>query len=291
MNTARTAKRTARPITIAFIAALSLIEPGSVYGQVKTFYVATDGNDTWSGALTQPNAEASDGPFATLNRGRDALREARRNASADDQDLRVVVRGGRYYLDAPLALTSEDSGATAHPTVFEAEPGELVYLIGGVAVDTFKAVTDPERLKHLDASARDHVQMADLAALGLKDFGSPEGGGLELFFKDQAMALARWPNEGFVHIVEEAGGEKFDVRGQKGDRIGKWVYDGDRPSSWTAEKDPWVHGYWFWDWSDQRHKVSLIDTESRTIEVAPPLPRLRLSERPMVLRIQSIERN
>ena len=31
-----------------------------------------------------------------------------------------------------------------------------------------------------------------------------------------------------------------------------------------------MHGYWFWDWSDQRHKVESIDTESRIISVVPP---------------------
>ena len=84
------------------------------------------------------------------------------------------------------------------------------------------------------------------------------------------MTLARWPNEGFVHIVAEAGGDKFDIRGRTGDRIGKWVYDGDRPKRWADENDVWVHGYWFWDWSDQRHKVKSIDTDTRVIEVEPP---------------------
>ena len=31
-----------------------------------TFYVATDGDDVWSGTRKTPNKEKSDGPFATL---------------------------------------------------------------------------------------------------------------------------------------------------------------------------------------------------------------------------------
>jgi hypothetical protein len=38
-------------------------------------YVSTEGNDTWSGKLAQPNAQRSDGPFATLAAARDAIRK------------------------------------------------------------------------------------------------------------------------------------------------------------------------------------------------------------------------
>ena len=38
------------------------------------FYVATNGNDAWSGTLAEPNAARTDGPFATLERDRDAVR-------------------------------------------------------------------------------------------------------------------------------------------------------------------------------------------------------------------------
>src|SRR5207249_7797146 len=37
------------------------------------FYVATNGNDSWSGTLDAPNGDSSDGPFATLNRARQAV--------------------------------------------------------------------------------------------------------------------------------------------------------------------------------------------------------------------------
>ena len=43
-------------------------------GPQATFYVAVDGNDSWSGTLPAPNADKTDGPFATLARARDAVR-------------------------------------------------------------------------------------------------------------------------------------------------------------------------------------------------------------------------
>ena len=39
-----------------------------------TFFVSTDGNDSWSGRLVAPNAAKTDGPFATIARARDAIR-------------------------------------------------------------------------------------------------------------------------------------------------------------------------------------------------------------------------
>ncbi|MDO4629397.1 MAG: hypothetical protein Q4C70_09460, partial [Planctomycetia bacterium] len=40
------------------------------------FFVAKNGNDTWSGTLAEPNENGTDGPFATLDRAKTAVREA-----------------------------------------------------------------------------------------------------------------------------------------------------------------------------------------------------------------------
>jgi hypothetical protein len=116
------------------------------------------------------------------------------------------------------------------------------------------------------------VVQVDLKAIGVSDFGdtATEGKRLELFFDNQPMTVARWPNEGFTRIVELVGGQPRDLRGTKGDEVGKFTYEGDRPRRWAAETDLWLHGYWFWDWSAQRQKVESIDTEKRVIALVPP---------------------
>jgi len=45
-------------------------------------FVATNGNDRWSGRFAQPTTDGSDGPFATLERARDSLRESRKDRGA-----------------------------------------------------------------------------------------------------------------------------------------------------------------------------------------------------------------
>jgi len=42
------------------------------------FYVAPNGNDQWSGTLAEPNAQRSDGPFASLERARPPARSSTR---------------------------------------------------------------------------------------------------------------------------------------------------------------------------------------------------------------------
>src|SRR5690606_36401877 len=61
-----------------------------------------------------------------------------------------------------------------------------------------------------------------------------------------------------------------DIRGTRGDKSAKFNYEDQRINQWKEEKDPWVSGYWFWDWAEQRHKVSRIDTDGMQIDVAPP---------------------
>ncbi|NOX55449.1 MAG: right-handed parallel beta-helix repeat-containing protein [Planctomycetes bacterium] len=147
---------------------------------------------------------------------------------------------------------------------------ERVRLVGGRRVTNFGPIRGPEVRNRLDRSARAHVVVADLRSIGVSEYGSPVGGGLELFCNGQPMTLARWPNEGFVRIAEIAAPLDRTVHGRKGSRIGKFVYEGDRPRRWLQEPDLWLHGYWFWDWSDQRQKVKSIDVEKKTIELQPP---------------------
>ncbi len=58
--------------------------------------------------------------------------------------------------------------------------------------------------------------------------------------------------------------------GIKGDKVGKFVYEGDRPSRWAKENNVWLQGYWFWDWADQYQQVASINTTAHTIALKPP---------------------
>jgi len=262
------AARSAAVVTLALLWVMMLTGGACLVATAEplTLYVAPAGDDTWSGRT--PDVGDGDGPFATLTRARDELRKAKADAGLPDGAI-VEVAPGVYQLAEPLALGPEDSGTEGGVIEYRAGGGE-VRIVGGKMLSGFEPVTDAAALARLDESARGKVMRTNLKAQGVTDFGSPGVGGLEVFFQDKPMDISRWPNEGFMRIAGVVGDKPVNVRGTIGDRSGNIVYEGQRPKRWVDEKDLWVHGYWFWDWSEQRHKVASIDTEKRIISVAPP---------------------
>lgn len=230
------------------------------------FYVSTTGSDSHSGAKEQP--------FRTLEHARDCMREQAKQGATPRGPITVWIAGGTYCLDRSWELTAEDSGVKGAVVTYRAEPGAEVRLAGGrqIPPEVFIVVQDAAILGRLAAAARGKVLQANLQTLGVTSLGevAPNGKRAELFFNDKPLTLARWPNEGFTKIADVTGGQPLTVRGASGDKIGKFTYSGDRPSRWAEEKDLWLHGYWFWDWSDQYSKVESIDSQNRTINLAPP---------------------
>ncbi len=231
-------------------------------------YVSVDGNDAWNGQQAEVGASGV-GPFATFAGARDAIRRMRADGALSE-GVTVHIGPGTYLLDSPFALSAEDSGTVDAPIRYDAGKPGSARLLGGRVVSGFTRVSDVALLDRLDESAHEKVYSLNLKQLGINDFGKPSGGGLELFYDGKPMQIARWPNEGFVKIVTVTGGEAVEIHGRKGDRIGRWVYEDERPARWVNEKDGWLYGYWFWDWSADHEKIKSIDPEMRIIEVEEP---------------------
>ncbi|UKJ78141.1 carbohydrate-binding domain-containing protein [Azospirillum brasilense] len=92
--------------------------------QGDAFYVAKNGNDGWSGRLAAPNAEGTDGPFASLERAQAAMRAGTVKTT--------YVREGGYTLTSTLSLGAPDSGVR-----IIGYPGEQAVLSGGERVTGF----------------------------------------------------------------------------------------------------------------------------------------------------------
>ncbi|HUW62823.1 MAG TPA: right-handed parallel beta-helix repeat-containing protein [Candidatus Bathyarchaeia archaeon] len=243
-----------------FILALVAATYSSAADEPLRLYVSEAGNDAWSGRL--PDAQAADGPFATLERARDEVRKLKTGGPLPTGGVQVVIRGGTYHLKQPFDLVAEDSGTESAPVVYMAHPGEKVRLSGAVRVTNFA----PATTDGLPAE----VMQADLKAQGITEYGPPEGGGAEIFFNNTPMTLARWPNEDFVKIVDIVVADGHQIHGIPGSMTPQFKYEGDRPKRWLNEPAPWLHGYWFWDWSDQRQAIEKIDTENSIITLKPP---------------------
>jgi len=238
-----------------------------------TYYVATSGNDRWSGRLADPNAAKTDGPFASLERARNELRN-----TGPGRARRVVVRGGTYPIKETFVLTKEDSGTESRPIIWEASPREEVRLCGGLVLSpgVFCPLKDAGAQARLDESARRSVLQADLAPLGVtarRDFPAKFRGPLplpELFFNDQRMQPARWPNDGWATIAKIIDSGSDPRNGDRSGRPGVFEYSGNRPARWNLDQGVWLHGYWCFDWYDEVIRVKSIDTNSRRITLAEP---------------------
>jgi uncharacterized protein (TIGR03437 family) len=111
---------------------------GSASTAPSTFYVAPNGNDSWSGTLPAPNGTNSDGPFASFDRARAAVQAL--NKSGLNQ-VTVQFRNGTYYLPATEQLTAADSGTASTPIVYQNYPGESPAISGGVRVQNWTNVS------------------------------------------------------------------------------------------------------------------------------------------------------
>jgi len=257
---------------------LGLVNACSLASDLK-FYVSPTGDDAWNG---QAAVKADvDGPYHTLEHARDEIRKLKATGMLAGQGVTIEIQPGVYEFSKVLELTEVDSGTEAGPIVWCAKAGSEVRFVGGKVVTGWAPVTDPAVLDRVDPTARTEVWVADLKPMGIADYGQPSGGWVspsgsntELFFADQPMTIARWPNKGFVHVANVTDEQPVDVRGTKGSKVAKIFYDeketGDRLGRWAQEKDLWLHGWWFWDWAEERQQVQSIDTTKHLITLREP---------------------
>lgn len=219
-------------------------------------------------------------PFAALEQARDAIRALKQQGALPAGGVTVWLAPGLYRRERTFELTAADSGTAEAPVVYRAlEPG-AARLAGGALLPAaaFHPVTDRAVLQRLEPAAR-----AQVRSLSLRECKVPEPGPewdsrfagaptwSELFYAGRRMTLARWPNDGgWTRVGDLVGGAPHRIHGQPGDKIGSFTYEGDRPAAWAAEPEAWLHGYWFWDWSDGRQRIERIDSARRTISLAPP---------------------
>lgn len=119
--------------------------------QERQIFVSPQGKDRWSGRLPEPNAGRTDGPFATIERSRQAVLRMKRRGEATP--IRVVLRGGVYVLDEQLVFTAEDSGLPPRTdcwnrvlgpecgVTYAAFPGEKPIISGGRRITGWRETT------------------------------------------------------------------------------------------------------------------------------------------------------
>ncbi len=260
--TSRPASLPLREVVVTKMVPPRQVAPGLV------LHVAQSGNDDGTGS--------ADKPFASLERARDEIRAIRQKAGLPKGGVTVLVHGGGYFVSKTFTLSTEDSGNAADPVRYCAAPGEKAAFQGGIRLGGWKQLNDPNLYPLLPRESIGRVWYVDLKSVGITNPMPVRGESPahELFFNDQAMQLARGPNERFLHIAGVAvtnldhGPGAYDTRPSS--RQGVFTYNSDLPDRWAAEPDLLLYGYWFWGWSEGYQRVQHIDTANRMITLAKP---------------------
>lgn len=179
------------------------------------FYIATDGNDSWSGKLPEPNLRHTDGPFQTLRKAQNAIRALKARGPLE-MPLTVYIRGGLYELSNSLVFMPEDSGTPQDPITYAAYPGETPLISGGREITGWERVTDSNLL----ACAGGELWMAHVseAKRGKWYFH-------ELFVNGHRRTRARTP--GYFYVDGKVSLQKQGTfRFHPGDIKSEWAVDG-----------------------------------------------------------------
>ncbi|HOK08047.1 MAG TPA: right-handed parallel beta-helix repeat-containing protein [Candidatus Hydrogenedens sp.] len=155
--------------TLSFIFAIA---PNPYSDSYPIFYVSPIGNDTWSGTLPEPLPDMSDGPFNTLEKARDALRQE--IAKREKKGGVILIRQGNYFLSSPLELNEADSGSEEFPVLWQNYKGETVKIIGGKEINNLETY-------------QGNIYKTTIE--------KPQSEPRILLFNDKIQTLARWPNK------------------------------------------------------------------------------------------------
>lgn len=202
-----------------------------------------------------------DGARGTLKRPLKSPFEAARVAQTFLQKhpngaVRLIFREGEYPVQETIRFIGEGK------VTLEAYPGENPTLVADTDIKGWKE------------SGMNGVLKADLRVCGIEDLGQIDGqeNRVDLYCNGSRQTLARWPNKGFAFAGKAIGSTDLPdtwihVHGTK---EGLFEYTDDRMDAWTQEKDPYLHGYWYWDWSDQIQMLAHLDTKNNIVEMAQP---------------------
>ena len=175
---------------------LALLIMFSCSAHSSDWYVSPVGSDEWSGKLPEPNAASTDGPFATLEKARDAVRLEL--AGSKKSGITVHVRAGTFRRSAPFELGEKDSGEAGFPVVWRGYQKERPKITGALPLKNWIPANVPGKSGVLSTALPDKLDLANCR---------------QLFAGGERLPLARYPNADASDMVTKgwayAGGQEF----------------------------------------------------------------------------------
>jgi hypothetical protein len=205
-------------------------------------FVATNGDDGWSGQLEKPTPDRRDGPVATIQAALKLVRDIRRSGAKGPDEVIIMLRGGTHSIRTPVLIQPEHTGESARASLrIEAYRKETPILSGGVNLTGWSRVPGDTNLWQAP----------------VPDIGRGAWAFHQLFINGNRKQRARSPNTGFFQIEGE----------YLSDKPTKFKYRrGDIRKSWADAGDVEVTG--LQKWIDYRQPIVAIDEANDTVTLA-----------------------
>jgi hypothetical protein len=197
--------------SICALAALSVCFCGA-----QPYFVSPSGDDTNPGTLEKP--------FATLQRAQHVVRHKHGD---------VFLRGGTYYLPAPLVLTAEDSGSKDTPMVFQNYQSEKPVISGGIRLEKLDWQPCTNRLFQAQVPADLQTE--------------------EIFVNGERQVLARYPD--------------FNSQAQYFDGFTSGADIKRRATRWADPDGGYLHAMHPALWGDLTWRITGMDTNGNLTKV------------------------
>jgi len=161
----------------------------------KDFYVSPSGSDSLNGLSPSANYWTKTGPFKTLARARNAIRQLK-VAGKFNEAITVHVGRGTYQLQTPLELNDNDSGFPGQEITWEGEK-DATFITGAINLNC--QPFDPQTPRKILSCSVNNDALANIKSESLKRIAG-NAPVFEMFVDGVKMQLARWPDSDWAHI-------------------------------------------------------------------------------------------
>ncbi|MDP4192283.1 MAG: right-handed parallel beta-helix repeat-containing protein [Bacteroidota bacterium] len=236
----------------------------------KEYFVSLSGSDKNNGTINFP--------FATVEKARDAIRADRKISK--DADYTVYLRDGIYHILNTIEFDSLDTSKDEKFITFQAYKNEIVRISGGIKIlsESIGKVKDTMISNRFISRVKDKILQINYSRLNIDEgkilphgFGRPyTAAQMELFGKDRAYFLGRWPNDGYTPIRSVIDAGPRICNGENSDKGGIFEYSSKRIERWINAEEPWISGFFCYGFADDAVGVKKIDTLKKQITTNAP---------------------
>lgn len=218
------------------------------------FYVSPSGNDSLNGLSPRVNFWTKTGPFKTLSRAQQAIRDLKTNGKFTES-ITVRVGRGTYNLQTALQFDARDAGLPGQEILWLGEKGATI-ITGGVELKNCQKYDSNNPSAILNCPLNPSTIANITPDINSRILGN--GPAFEFFISESRMQPARWPNYTWAYISQP-----LDTRTQF--NVFQTI-----PNLTGDLSEAQVHIYPGDDTFDQYIGVSAIDIPNKKISLSSP---------------------